>query len=249
MHVTKANQTIFDRDCQTRLVLSLVVSLGFLGLAAVDPVGIAVMPLLLTQPNGIRRSTWFLLGSVLGIITLGVVFVIGAGRIMLRLTTDYPWLEPGIEIVSGVLFAGFGFYLWWRRRHGDAGPEVSDSLRRRLNLSGGKLFGFGAGLVVVQSLLDVVFIVAMINVGARNLPALEVLIAVVVYAAAALTFQIAIVAAYAMAGPQRRTVVADAVTGWLDRHGTTTAIIAAIGVGAVLVASGVSDLNGGPSLG
>jgi hypothetical protein len=43
--------------------------------------------------------------------------------------------------------------------------------------------------------------------------------------------------------------VADAVTGWLDRHGTTTAIIAAIGVGAVLVASGVSDLNGGPSLG
>ena len=126
---------------------------------------------------------------------------------------------------------------------------MSDSLRRRLNLSGGKLFGFGAGLVVVQSLLDVVFIVAMINVGARNLPALEVLIAVVVYAAAALTFQIAIVAAYAMAGPQRRTVVADAVTGWLDRHGTTTAIIAAIGVGAVLVASGVSDLNGGPSLG
>ena len=63
--------------------------------------------------------------------------MIGAGRIMLRLTTDYPWLEPGIEIVSGVLFAGFGFYLWWRRRHGDAGPEVSDSLRRRLNLSGG----------------------------------------------------------------------------------------------------------------
>ena len=32
--------------------------------------------------------------------------------------------------------------------------------------------------------------------------------------------------------------MADAVTGWLDRHGTTTAIIAAIGVGAVLVASG-----------
>ena len=26
MHVTKANQTILDRDCQTRLVLSLVVS-------------------------------------------------------------------------------------------------------------------------------------------------------------------------------------------------------------------------------
>ena len=54
---------------------------------------------------------------MLGIITLGVVFAIGAGRIMLRLTTDYPWLEPGIEIVSGVYCSpGFGFYLWWRWR-------------------------------------------------------------------------------------------------------------------------------------
>ena len=103
-------------------------------------------------------------------------------------------------------------------------------------------------LVVVQSLLDVVSIVAMINVGACNLPALEVLIAVG-YAAAALTFR-------SPSWPHMRwpvrsdgQSVADAVTGLVDRYGTTTAVIAAIGVGAVLVASGVSDLNGGPSLG
>ena len=46
-------------------MLSLLVSLGLLGLAAVDPVGIAVMPLLLTQTDGIRRSVWFLIGSAL----------------------------------------------------------------------------------------------------------------------------------------------------------------------------------------
>lgn len=223
--------------------------MGFLGLAAVDPVGIAVMPLLLTQPNGIRRSAWFLIGSALGITALGVTFAIGAGHVMLRLKDDFPWLEPGIEIVGGVLFAGFGCYLWWRSRHGDSGPEVSDGLRRRLALSGFLLFAFGAALVIVQSLLDVVFTVAMINIGASNLAALEILMAVLVYATAALVLQIAIVAAYAAAGPERRVVVTNKVTGWLDRYGNRTAIIASIGVGAVLVASGVSALMGGPSLG
>lgn len=220
-------------------------SLALLGLAAVDPVGIAVMPVLLTQRNGIRRSVWFLLGSALGITALGVVFAVGAGRVMLRLTDDYPWLEPGVEIVCGVLFAAFGMFLW--KRGGDV--EVSGSLRRRLNLPGGTLFGFGAGLVVVQSLLDVVFIVAMVNIGAKNLPDLEVVIAVLVYAVAALALQVAVVVAYAMVSIDRRQAVADAVTGWLDRNGARAAVIASIAVGALLVASGVSALNGGPSLG
>ncbi len=226
-------------------MLSLVVSLALLGLAAVDPVGIAVMPMLLTQRNGIRRSMWFLLGSALGITALGVLFAVGAGRVMLHLTDDYPWLEPGIEIVCGVLFAAFGLYLW--RRGGEV--EVSGRLRRRLDLPGVTLFGFGAALVVVQSLLDVVFIVAMVNIGAKNLPAVEVVIAVLVYAVAALVLQIAVVAAYAMVAPERRQLLADSVTGWLDRNGARTAVIAAIGVGALLVASGISALNGGPSLG
>ena len=230
-------------------MLSLLGSLGLLGLAAVDPVGIAVMPLLLTQTDGIRRSVWFLIGSALGITALGVVFAIGAGHVMLRVTKDYPWLEPAIEIVCGIALFGFGVYLWWQRRGGQQGPEVSQSMQRRLNLPIGSLFGFGVILVIVQSLLDVVFIVAMVNVGAKNLPVLEVLIAVLVYATAALAIQIAIVAAYTGAGPERRTRITDTITAWLDRNGMLAATVAALGVGVLLVASGVSALNGGPSLG
>jgi hypothetical protein len=230
-------------------VLSLLASLGILGLAAVDPVGIAIMPLLLSQPHGIRRSMWFLAGSALGITTLGVVFAIGAGHVMLRLTAGYPWLEPAIEIACGVAFAGLGAWLWLQQRRGEAVPEVSDGLRRRLNLGGGQLFGFGAVLVVLQSLLDVVFIVAMVNIGAKGLPVAGIVLGVLVYAAAALTVQIAIVAAYAAVHPDRRSAVTDAVTGWLDRNGTRAAIVAGLGVGALLVASGISALNGGPSLG
>lgn len=226
-------------------VLSLVVSLAFLGFAAVDPVGIAVMPLLLTQPNGIRRSLWFLAGSALGIMALGITFAVGAGHVMLRVTTQYPWLEPGIEIACGVLFAGFGIYVW---RSGEQ-VEVSGNLRRRLALPSGTLFGFGAILVLIQSLLDVVFIVAMVNIGAKNLPVIEIVFAVLVYAAAALAVQMAIVIAYGSVAPDRRSVLADAVTGWLDRYGRRLAIGASIGVGLVLVASGVSALAGGPSLG
>ena len=107
-------------------MLSLLVSLGLLGLAAVDPVGIAVMPLLLTQTDGIRRSIWFLIGSAIGITALGVAFAIGAGHVMLRVTKDFPWLEPAIEIACGVIFAGFGLYLWWQRRRGEQEPAASD---------------------------------------------------------------------------------------------------------------------------
>jgi hypothetical protein len=219
--------------------------MALLGLAAVDPVGIAIMPLLLTQPHGLRRAVWFVLGSAVGIMTLGVLFAVGAGHVMLRLTDDFPWLEPGVEIACGVAFAAFGLYLW--RRGGEV--EVSAGLRRRLDLPGAALFGFGAALVVAQSLVDVVFIVAMVNIGAGSLPVAEVVIAVLVYTVAALALQIAIVVAYALAAPARRQKVADTVTGWLDRNGQRTAVIAAIGVGALLVASGISALNGGPSLG
>ena len=69
--MTKANQTILDRDCQTRLVLQGSWSPGIPRTRSGRSGGDRRMPLLLTQPNGIRRSTWFLLGSVLGIITLG----------------------------------------------------------------------------------------------------------------------------------------------------------------------------------
>lgn len=226
-------------------MLSLLTSLALLGLAAVDPVGIAVMPLLLTQRDGIRRSTWFLIGSATGITALGVLFAVGAGHVMLRITTQYPWLEPSVEIVCGVLLAAFGVYLW--RRGG--GAEVSSGMSRRLQMPTRRLFGFGAGLVVVQSLLDVVFIVAMVNIGARQLPVVLVVLAVLVYAAAALLIQIAIVVAYASAAPAARQRVADAVTGWLDRNGNRAAVIASITVGLLLVASGVSDIAGGPHLG
>lgn len=226
-------------------MISLLTSLVLLGLAAVDPVGIAVMPLLLTQPDGIRRSVWFLIGSALGITGLGVAFAIGAGHVMLRVTTDYPWLEPSVEIVCGVLLAGFGLYLW--RRGG--GTQVSDGMSRRLRMPTARLFGFGVGLVIIQSILDVVFIVAMVNIGARQLPALAIVLAVLVYAAAALLIQIVIVVAYASTAPGARRRLADLVTAWLDRYGTRAAVIGSITVGALLAGSGLSALAGGPHLG
>ena len=88
-------------------MLSLLVSLGLLGLAAVDPVGIAVMPLLLTQTDGIRRGVWFLIGSAIGITALGVLS-----------TAAFYWVGQGEWMIATVLFtlgsigfqAGTSFY-------------------------------------------------------------------------------------------------------------------------------------------
>ena len=98
-----------------------------------------------------------------------MVFAIGAGHHAAR-DEGLPVVGAGDRDRLWRDLCGFGLYLWWQRRRGEQGPEVSDSLRRRLDLPLGSLFGFGVILVILQSLLDVVFIVAMVNVGAKNLP-------------------------------------------------------------------------------
>lgn len=230
-------------------MFSLLASLIVLGLAAIDPVGIAIMPVLLAQRDGLRRATVFLLGSALGLATLGFLFALGLGRYMLHIFRRYPWLEPAIEIGAGAVIAGFGLYVWQRSRSGGSAATVSDSMRSRLEWGDGRLLGFGAALVVVQSMVDVVFIVAMVNIGVKVHEPLDVLLAVGVYTLAALAAQAVIVAAVALSGEQRRARMVAYLNDWLERFGVRVAMWASLAIGGLLIASGISDLAGGPSLG
>ena len=59
--------------------LSLLTEVAGLGLEAIDAIGIAFMPILLAQANGLRRAMVFLLGSFLALMTLGLLFTTGFG--------------------------------------------------------------------------------------------------------------------------------------------------------------------------
>lgn len=227
--------------------LGLLSSVGLLGLAAVDPVGIAAMPLLLSQPRGVRRAVAFLLGSCVALLLMGLAFTQGFGRVILAVEARLPWLVPGIELVAGIVLLGTALVVWLRARAGKSDVEPSDSMRARLEAPPGLLFGFGFVLVILQSLIDVVFIVAMANVGQLRLPLVESGIAVAVYTTGALLFQALIVAAYLLAPAEKRDAQLASLAGWIHRNGTTITIVVAAVLGVALALNGLSGLRGGPT--
>lgn len=214
--------------------IGLLGEVAGLGIAAVDVVGIAFMPILLAQQNGLRRAVIFLLGSFVALMTMGLVFTTGVGSVVADVNERYPWLEPGVEVFGGVVLIGLGAYMLARSARGGE-SHAPDNLVERLNLPGPFLFLFGAVLVTVQSLVDVVFVVAMVDVGTRALPLYEVIVLVLSYAVAALLIQIGVVVAFALTPPQRRDQAMRAFAGWLARRGELWAGVISLALGVALL--------------
>lgn len=214
--------------------VALIGATAGLGLAAVDVVGIAFMPILLAQTNGVRRATVFLLGSFVALLTMGMVFTTGLGSVVVDIQHRYPWLVPGVEVFGGVVLLVLGVVMLVRARNGSS-THAPDNLVERLNLPEPLLFGFGAVLVAIQSVIDVVFVVAMVDVGARELPLYEVVANVLAYAVAALAIQVAVVVAYVVTPHERREHVMAAFSDWLARKGEFWAGLIALGLGIALL--------------
>jgi hypothetical protein len=85
--------------------LGLLAEVAGLGLAAVDVVGIAFMPILLAQRDGLRRALVFLLGSFVALVAMGLVFTTGVGTVVADFNERYPWLEPGVEVFGVLTYA------------------------------------------------------------------------------------------------------------------------------------------------
>ena len=216
--------------------LGLLAEVAGLGLAAVDVVGIAFMPILLAQRDGLRRALVFLLGSFMALVAMGLVFTTGVGTVVADFNERYPWLEPGVEVFGGVVLLGVGALMLVRARSGQS--HAPDNLVEKLTLPMPLLFGFGALLVTIQSIVDVVFVVAMVEAGTRGLPFPQVLLLVLAYAVTALLIQSAVVAAYLLTPHHRRDHVMGDFAGWLARRGEFWAgvVSVALGVGLLIFA-------------
>jgi threonine/homoserine/homoserine lactone efflux protein len=221
--------------------LNLVTEVAGLGLAAVNAIGIAFMPILLAQADGLRRALVFLLGSFVALTTMGMIFTTGVGSRIADFNERHPWLEPGVQVLGGLFLVGAGIFMLVRVRRG-ATSHAPDDLVEKLKLPMPLLFAFGIGLVTVQSLVDIVFAVAMVDIGAQGLGALENLLLVLVYAVCALVLQSAVVVGYLLVPQGRRVHVMARFTDWLARHGEFWAGIAALLVGVWLLFHSTPDL-------
>lgn len=215
-------------------MISLLFAMALLGLTAVDPVGIAAMPFLLMHKRPIFRSLLFLLGGFLSLVILGFVLSSGLGDVVLRYERAYNWVVPLIELVAGVILLCIAGFLLWKGHDIKRSSELSRSVQRKLAMSNVKLLVFGAIIVTVQSIVDVVFIVAMIRVQELHLSLPELFIVIVTYALAALAIQISIVVAYACIPTDHRKRLLEKVNHATIRYAHQAVIVVSLVFGAIL---------------
>lgn len=222
-----------------RLLLELV----GLGLSAFDPIGVAVVILLLAQPRGVTRAWAFLAGSAASLLVLGMLVAGGFGRPIVRFRQQYPWLDPGFEAAAGIVLVVVG--LWLLRHASNADPEQGlqpEFITRRLRVSTPVLFVVGFLLVTVQNALDAVFVVAMVETGTRLLSLAHTLLAVSVYTLAAVLVQVLLILAYQLLPDDRRNSALNGFNDLLERRGEQVAGWLALILGLLLVGFGLSDL-------
>jgi hypothetical protein len=208
--------------------------LAALGLSAIDPIGIGVMPVLLVQKRPYRRVLAFLGGSFVSLMVMGLLFAKGLGQAVLRFEHGHSWFVPTVERVAGVVLLAIAVTLYLQLRAGKASIEPSGRTRRWLELGGWQLFALGALLVAVQSVIDVVFVIAMVRVGQFKLSGFMLAAAVATYAVTALILQIAVVGAFRFAPSRQKTKTLETVHVLLAKYSYQALIAVSLLLGCVL---------------
>lgn len=216
-------------------MLSLFVALVLLGLAAIDPIGIAIMPILLLQRRPYQRSLIFLGGSFVSLLVMGLIFAKGSGAIILYFTASFSRLVPSLEAFAGILLLIIAGVVYRQMRIGRIKYQPSPIIVKHLRLNNWQLFLVGIGLVAVLSIADVVFVVAMIRIGKLNLHFMTLLAAVITYALAALLLQVAVIAAFKLTPLERRAKTLTTVQHWLKNYSYQLLIAVSIILGCILL--------------
>jgi len=209
--------------------------LAVLGLSAFDPIGIAAMPVLLLQNNPYRRGLLFLSGSFVSLMLMGLLFSQGLGTIVLSFENSHTWFVPGVELIAGLILLSVAAVILWRMQSGKLSVEPADTMMKRLQLDNWKLFIFGALLVAVQSIFDVVFVIATIHVGQLHLSIITLTAAIATYASMALVLQLAVVVAFRLTPVQQRIKTLDKVHILLVKYAYRVLIAVTLLLGFVLL--------------
>jgi hypothetical protein len=213
----------------------LFISLALLGLAAIDPIGIAAMPILLVQQQPLRRSCIFLSGSFVSLVTMGLLFARGFGTIVLRFEKSNDWFVPSVEAIAGIILLAIAITVWRCLRTNKSLIEPSPTMVRRLRLGNWQLFILGAVLVAIQSVIDIVFVIAMIRVGQLRLALPTQVAAIITYALAALVLQVAVVVAYRLTPTRQRAQTLVVVHRLLAQYADQAVVAVSLVLGCALL--------------
>lgn len=215
--------------------ITLFISLVVLGLAAIDPIGIAIMPIVLLQKHPYTRSFAFLSGSFTSLMVMGLLFSQGLGSRVLHFENRHSWIVPTIELAAGIVLIAIAATVFWRQRKQPLATEPSAKLKRQLELGNPHLFLIGAALVAIQSIIDVVFVIAMIRIGQLHLSTVALIAAVMTYAIAALVLQLAVIVTFRLAPRDQRALILNKVHKLVERYANELLIVISAALGSILV--------------
>ena len=102
--------------------------------------------------------------------------------------------------------------------------------------------------MTVQSVIDLVFILAMIEAGSHSFSVVAVFACVVSYAVAAILIQLLIIAAYLVTPATSRDAFLHRMDAWFKRHDVPIIIWTSLVLGAILTLGAIITLAGGPDL-
>ena len=216
-------------------MIGLYVSLACLGLAAIDPVGIGIVCLLLAQERPYARTFIFLSGSFISLVVMGLVFALGLGAIVLRFEDRYPWIVSAGEAIAGLILLLIAIAIYVQLRRGKFSIDPPKRARVWLRLGYWHLFFLGVLLVAIQSVLDVVFVVAMIHIGQFRLSGLALIVAIVTYSFSALILQLAVVTAFRFAPLRQKTKTLQVAHGLLAAYSNQALAVVSFGLGCLLL--------------
>ena len=222
-------------------MLGLYLSLALLGLAAVDPIGIGIMPILLLQKHPYRRALIFLSGSFIALVVMGFAFAKGLGDIVLTFQQQHQWLVPATELIAAAILMVIAIMTIIDLRRHKAAPQPAARLMRLLTSGDLPLLWLGILVVAIQSLVDVVFIIAMVRSGEFGLSDVELGGAVTIYALTALLLQIGVVVAFIFAPSRHKARVAATVNGLVTGYARQLVIGVSLALALILAVLACRD--------
>lgn len=222
----------------------LYIALLLLGLAAIDPLGIIAMPILLAQRKPYIRSAIFLSGSFVSLIAMGLLFSKGLGISIVRLEQQYVWILPIVELLAGLVLLVTGVYILVRIKQRTINDEPSSVMVRRLHLGNWGIFVVGVLLVAIQSVVDVVFAIAMIKLEALQVSFGQLVGGIVAYAIGALLLQIIIVIMYLATPPKLRKTVIERVRSVAERYAHRILVVLSFVLGGTLMMNSILTAMG-----
>jgi len=213
----------------------LYIALALLGLSTIDPIGIGIMPVLLIQKRPYVRALAFLGGSFVSLMLMGILFAEGFGRLVLHFEHRDHRFVPVIEIIGSIILLIIALVLYIQFRKGKLNVEPSGKVRRYLQFGDITIFSMGAILVAIQSIIDVIFVVAMVRVGQLQLSFIRLFFAILAYTIAALLPQTAVVVAFKMAPEKQKDLTLQKVHNLLEKYANKALIIVSLGLSCLLI--------------